>query len=94
MKRHANENLRTKFAGTGRFAGTGLVEEDYSEESFPDYVRDGTEYWWSAPRKKEEAQPVTVYKMSEEELARYRQKKPCSSICTSKPRKQGTTHPK
>ena len=71
-KRHANENLRTTFEGSGRFAGIGIDEEDYSEESFPD--RNPWRYkqgaWWS-PKRKIEPESVTVYKLSAEELKKY-----------------------
>ena len=53
-KRHVNESLRTAFAGTGKLAGIGVDEKDYSEESYPD------------------RNPLVVYKLSEEELKKYR----------------------
>lgn len=39
-KKHYNEFLKTRFHDSGRIAGTGIDEEDYSEESFPDKYRD------------------------------------------------------
>ena len=71
-KRHANENLRTTFEGSGRFAGTGIDEEDYSEESFPD--RNPWRYKSvlpKMPKRKIEPESVTVYKLSKEELKKY-----------------------
>ena len=35
MKKHPNEFLRSNL-NSGRFAGNGMSEGDYSEESFPD----------------------------------------------------------
>ena len=71
-RRHANENLRTAFEGSGRFAGVGICEDDYSEESYPDrnpwrcrYVVPLVSTWLPGP--------VTVYKLSEEELKKYRE---------------------
>ena len=36
MKKHPNEFLRTNL-NSGRVAGHGMPEGDYSEESFPDF---------------------------------------------------------
>ena len=36
MKKHPNEFMRTNL-NSGRIAGTGIPEGDYSEDSFPDY---------------------------------------------------------
>ena len=36
MKKHPNEFLRTNL-NSGRVAGNGMPEGDYSEESFPDF---------------------------------------------------------
>ena len=72
-KRHPNENLRTQFEGSGRFAGTGIVEDDYSEESFPDerkHWRRGVAFWHK-PMKIKSA-TVKRYKLSDEELEYYR----------------------
>ena len=72
-KRHVNESLRTGFEGSGRLAGTGIEEENYSEESFPD--RNPWRYKSVLPRASKrngEPTPVTVYKLSEEELKKYR----------------------
>jgi hypothetical protein len=72
-KRHPNENLRTQFEGTGRFAGTGIVEDDYSEESYPDerrYWRRGVAFWHKP--MKIEAGEVKTYKLTDEELEYYR----------------------
>ena len=70
-KRHVNENLRTEFEGSGRLAGTGIDEENYSEESFPD--RNPWRYKKHRPLKQKiEPAPVVVYKLSEEELKKYR----------------------
>ena len=70
-KRHVNENLRTEFEGSGRLAGTGIDEENYSEKSFPD--RNPWRYKKHRPLKQKiEPAPVVVYKLSEEELKKYR----------------------
>ena len=76
-KRHANENLRTNFVGSGRFAGTGIDEGDYSEESFPD--RNPRRYKFTSsfgggapPKGKVKEPPVRVYRLSEEELDKYK----------------------
>ena len=72
-KRHPNENLRTQFEGSGRFAGTGIIEDDYSEESFPDdrkHWRRGVSFWHK-PMKIKSAK-VKTYKLSDEELEYYR----------------------
>ena len=71
-RRHVNENLRTAFRGSGRLAGIGINEDDYSEEAYPN-----RNPWW---RKRTvffvipdwAPGPVTVYKLSEEELKKYR----------------------
>ena len=71
-RRHANENLRTTFEGSGRFAGIGVYEEDYSEESFPD--QNPWRRKSALPKvvqRKDEPLPVVVYKLSEEELKKY-----------------------
>lgn len=70
-KRHVNETLRTQFEGSGRLAGTGIAEEDYSEESFPD--RNPLRYKKHRPLKQKiEPAPVVVYRLSEDELKKYR----------------------
>ena len=73
--KHPNENLRVY---SGRFAGNGMEEEDYSEESFP-----GKTPWqdnkrcaeWMPPykkikkgKKKAEEPPIKKYKLSKEEI--------------------------
>lgn len=35
MKRHRNEYLMSDLANSGRIAGMGMTEDDYSENSFP-----------------------------------------------------------
>lgn len=72
-RRHVNEFLRTEFEGTGRLAGIGIVEEDYGEESFPGYSpwQDKKVRYWSRTRRSEPA-PVVVYKLSENEMKKYR----------------------
>ena len=71
-KRHPNENLRTQFEGSGRFAGTGIYEDRYDEESFPDerkHWRRGVAFWHKP--MKIEPSPVKTYTMSKEELDEY-----------------------
>ncbi len=71
-KRHVNEFMKTGFTDSGRVAGMGILEDDYSEESFPDerkHWRRGVAFWYH-PMKFEEA-PVKVYKMTKEELREY-----------------------
>ena len=75
-KRHANEFLRTS---TGRLAGSGMLHDDYSEEvrlskkakreSNPVYTEEYTEYL-----KELQNQPVTVYKLTKEEMEEYLKK--------------------
>ena len=36
MRKHPNELMRTNL-NSGRIAGTGITEGDYSEDSFPDF---------------------------------------------------------
>ncbi len=36
-KRHVNEHIRTSLANSGRIAGTGILYDDYSETSYPNY---------------------------------------------------------
>jgi len=71
-KRHINEFLRTGFRNSGRVAGHGMVEDDYSEESNGDdmirYSR-GTSFNHKMDIKNG---PVTKYKLSEKELEEYR----------------------
>ena len=75
-KRHANENLRTSFKGSGRFAGTGIEEGDYSEESFPDRnprrYKFESSFGGSPPKGKFKEPPVKTYRLSEEELKKYK----------------------
>ena len=77
-KRHVNEFMRVF---SGRIAGNGMDEEDYSEESFPrdspwkDTKRTAT---WIPPYKeikkaKFKEPPVRKYKLSDEELKKYKE---------------------
>ena len=66
-KRHINEFLKTSFIVSGRAAGHGMVEDDYSDESSPDrYIRRScrpvpiSEREENAKKERDEA-PVTVY---------------------------------
>jgi hypothetical protein len=71
-KRHPNENLRTQFEGSGRFAGMGIIEDRYDDESFPDrnpFDRRSNSFWHKP--MKIEASPVKTYTMSKEELDEY-----------------------
>jgi hypothetical protein len=72
-KRHPNENLRTQFEGTGRFAGTGIIEDRYDDESFPDRNPhdNRSRSFWHKPMKIE-AGEVKTYKLTDEELEYYR----------------------
>lgn len=69
-KRHANEFLRTV---TGRLAGDGIISDDYSEESFPDFnpFNNTSNSFWHRPIKIELGE-VKRYKLSDEELKKYR----------------------
>lgn len=76
MKRHANEFLRTS---TGRLAGSGILYDDYSEEAGlskkskretnPVYTEEHSKYI-----KELQNQPVTVYKLTKEEMEEYLKK--------------------
>lgn len=79
-KRHANENLRTSFKGSGRFADTGIDEGGYSEDSFPD--RNPRRYKFTSsfggghpPKGKVKEPPVKVYKLTDDELEKYKEVK-------------------
>lgn len=75
-KRHANEFLRT---WTGRLAGSGMLYDDYSEEaklskkskreSNPVYTEEYSEYL-----EELQNQPVTIYKLTKEEMEQYLKK--------------------
>ena len=71
-KRHFNEFLRTD---TGRLAGDGMIHDDYSEESYggdsPYEERGYTPIY--KKKEKVEEKPVKTYKLSEEELAKYKE---------------------
>lgn len=64
--KHPNENLRVY---SGRFAGNGMEEEDYSEESFP-----GKTPWqekekkWIPTNDIPKAKEIKKYKLSKEEI--------------------------
>jgi hypothetical protein len=70
-KRHANEFLRSD---TGRLAGIGMQEDDYSEESYAGDSPYEERGYTPIPKKKEKVKekPVRQYKLSEEELAKYK----------------------
>lgn len=69
-RRHANEFLRTS---TGRLAGSGILHDDYSEESGGPYYGTGT-VMVRFPEKSEEEKkegPVVVYNPSRYERIKY-----------------------
>lgn len=70
-KRHANEFLRSD---DGRIAGTGITEDDYSEESYAGDSPYEERGYTPVYRKKEkvEEKPVKTYKLSQEELEKYK----------------------
>jgi hypothetical protein len=69
-KRHINEFCRTSL-GSNRAAGMGIVEDRYDEESgLPKHGPRYSVFNTRSPRP--EQSPVITYKLSEEELARYR----------------------
>ena len=73
-RRHINEKLKTNFYPQGnRIAGTGITEDRYDEESFPDanpFDRRSNSFWHKPV--KIEAGEVKVYKLSDKELEYYR----------------------
>ena len=73
MKRNANEFLRTS---SGRLAGSGILYDHYDDETIlkkhhpqanPIYTREYVEFLKSL----KEEQPVTVYRLSKEEMEKY-----------------------
>ncbi len=74
-KRHVNEFLKTKFTNRGRIAGTGMDEEDYSENSFPCKTpwEDRKSRYWKAHNKIPSPSLIVTYKLSKEELEKYRE---------------------
>lgn len=74
MKRHANEFLRTS---SGRLAGSGILYDRYDDETtlkthppMPDHPIYTKEYVEFLKELKEE-QPVTVYKLTKDEMEEY-----------------------
>lgn len=74
-RRHISQQLKTGFKAHGnRIAGTGILEDDYSESSFPHI---GPRY--TKPQShnhkpiKIKTYPVKTYKLTDEELAKYRE---------------------
>ena len=76
-RRHVNEFLRTTFANSGRIAGTGILYDDYSEESGgPIYGGKGVVIVRYPERNEEEKDkiqntPVKTYKLSRYERIKY-----------------------
>ena len=73
-KKHVNEFLRTGFEGTGRIAGVGIIEDDYSEEAFPDKYPHRYKPGVNYPDKGHiEPAPVITYycPMTNENVAKY-----------------------
>lgn len=68
-KKQANEFMRTSL---GRLAGTGIVEDNYGEESFPDdnSFHVNIKNTKKVKKKIEEA-PVKTYVISKDELKKY-----------------------
>jgi len=67
---HANERRRTSFANSGRIAGMGISEDDYSEESgyrplAPGANRMARVTFPSEPSESRNG-PVKIYKMPKE----------------------------
>lgn len=65
-KRHINEFMKTSFVNSGRVAGHGMVEDDYSEESGPQgYVKRMTSVPIKAreenAKERHKNEPVKVY---------------------------------
>ena len=73
-RRHCNEFFRTD---TGRLAGDGMIHDDYGEESFSGDSPYQERAYTPIPIKgrKAEEKPVKTYRLSEEELEKYRRMK-------------------
>ena len=74
-RKHINEKLKTNFYPQGnRIAGTGITEDRYDEESFPDpnpFDRRSNSFWHKPI--KIEGGPVKTYQLTDEELEKYRE---------------------
>ena len=74
-RKHINEKLKTNFFPQGnRIAGTGITEDRYDEESFPDpnpFDRRSNSFWHKP--MKIEGGPVKTYQLTDEELEKYRE---------------------
>ena len=70
-KRHANEFIRTGFANSGRIAGMGIAHDDYSEDSGCPTYGPGS-MLVRLPYVPHEESPIISYKLTEEELKRYK----------------------
>ena len=71
-KRHANEFMRTH---TGRLAGNGMVHDNYDHDSFPldkPFGYKNPDSYWCIPKDEKEEEPVLTYKLSDEELEKYK----------------------
>lgn len=74
-KRHANEFLRTS---SGRLAGNGMIHDRYDEESGyrpspKDFDAKHSKEYVEEWERLQEEQPVITYKLSKEELEKYKE---------------------
>lgn len=56
-RRYIGKALKSELAQTGRFAGSGISEDNYSEESFPDFIPFNPTRCRSSIFKKAESDP-------------------------------------
>ena len=72
-KRHINEFLKTGLANSGRSAGTGMLSDNYGDESWPDNIF-GTKPVYTKRRmflsqEWPKASPVITYYLTREQIA-------------------------
>lgn len=72
VKRHVHETLKTSFRDSGRCAGTGINEESYDEDSGPGAKLCHYKKPQPRPTKLPPPAPVVMYKLSEDELRKYK----------------------
>lgn len=59
----------SSLANCGRTAGTGIIEDSYNEESFPDFGRFGEREPMFVKSEEIEQEPCICYMLTKEELA-------------------------
>ena len=70
MSRHINEMKKTKLANKGRAAGTGISEDDYSENSSADlgYIKIGRFSPFLQKKQEQPEEPVYTYNEKGEKI--------------------------